>query len=388
MGSSSRAHDQPFLQQAEKDKQDYEAARKIYEEDAAARARGEDVPTRSYPEPAVEVPKPVIKDVQPGDLVASEQPLLTSTPKPELGEMAIKSDVNNSVFDHFSTPQPSSDAVTGGETADANASGIDMEFGGFEGLGDLDMGFQVADGSTAPAEQDWGQIGDLMGGEAEDNKAAGGQAGSVVPAPAATNAIETDEISFAPSLDQATQETEAEVPQQSFPVDELKVRDFAEAAEGELAVPKPDDEADVKLGEAEISADASGVPTEEVSEQTETLAPTVEAVSPKEAAAPKQLEQSDEPAPAAEASGEPKAQPTDDLYNDQIANTADEDASEATGSGLADLMNPTASHDANVTESVSADVPAEPTAAPAHDASIEAGLSGSVEEDAPAADGV
>ncbi|RXK39629.1 hypothetical protein M231_03131 [Tremella mesenterica] len=44
--SLSDEEKKPFLQQAEKDKQEYEAARKIYEDDAAARARGEDVPDR------------------------------------------------------------------------------------------------------------------------------------------------------------------------------------------------------------------------------------------------------------------------------------------------------------------------------------------------------
>lgn len=42
----SGANIQPYLQKAERDKQEYEAARKVYEEDAAARARGEDVPDR------------------------------------------------------------------------------------------------------------------------------------------------------------------------------------------------------------------------------------------------------------------------------------------------------------------------------------------------------
>jgi len=310
----------------------------------------------------------------------------------------MKSEIGNSVFDHFSTPQPSSDAVTGGETADAVASGMDMEFGGFEGLGDLDMGFQVADGSAAPAEQDWGQIGDLMGGEADDNKATGTQTESAVPAPASAEPIETDEVSVAPPIDEATRETEAEAPQQSFPVDELKVRDFAQAAEGELAVPPPDEEAPVKLGEAEISADASGVPTEEVSEQTETLAPTVEDAAPEEGTAPasvEQAEQADASEPAADVPADPQPQPAEDLYNDQIANDDSavgamaEDASESTAGGLADLMNPTASHDANViTETAAPDVPTEPTTSPAHDASIEAGVSESVAEPIPAADGV
>lgn len=45
-GGIGRADEKPYLAQAEKDKADYEEARKLYESDAAARARGEDVPER------------------------------------------------------------------------------------------------------------------------------------------------------------------------------------------------------------------------------------------------------------------------------------------------------------------------------------------------------
>ncbi|KAK1921340.1 hypothetical protein DB88DRAFT_475231 [Papiliotrema laurentii] len=358
------ANDQPFLSQAEKDKQEYEAARKIYEEDAAARARGEDVPTRTYPEPAVEVPKPVIKDVKPGDPIPpNETPLLTTTPKTD----AVK-DEDSSMFPSFlSEHAPSSDPVgisgsAGGQEASTGidfgfSDPLDMEFGGFP---------NVNTGRTNGESGDWGNLTNLMG---EETKPAAGANGNV---------------SVAPGLDEAVAETGADgTEEQTLPKSESEVQEVARAAEGQLAVPQELEQTHSVPVEAEASANASGVPTEEVNELPKTDLPHVVDEINAPSGEPAQVSAVD--AEASDPAGNPDPQSAPEApgarQNGQdisiFADSASE-AAEASPKGASPAID----------APVAANVPEGTTVEPATDASAETEDTPAIETEAPAADGV
>lgn len=97
---------QPYLSKAEKDKQDYEVARKIYEADATARARGEIVPDRPHIEiqqTHVETPqslKPDSETLLPSLPVKSEAELDFSSLKPEKKDLEFSSP-DHPTYDQF-----------------------------------------------------------------------------------------------------------------------------------------------------------------------------------------------------------------------------------------------------------------------------------------------
>lgn len=372
------------MQQAEKDKQDYEAARKIYEEDAAARARGEDVPMRTYPEPAIEVPKPVIKEMQSSDTV--NQPPLTASPKDDLIKNEPMSGAAETMFGSFSHAdvEPTPERETPQMQMDHEPS---IEIDGFHGFGDplgnMDLSFPNVDDRNGG--QDWGELTNLMGGDES----------KPTHIPVQTEPVETADVSVAPTADEAVKQTQVDIPiETTFPVDELSVRDIAQQAEGGVAVPPTEPE--VHLGEAEISANASGVPTEEVNEQPSELPPTVELSLPASVSGendhiepPASQEQissdslfSDSAFKAEEeqvATFVPEVSIASDfaeLPKEPSTDKSKEEANEqsAFGNLLGDLKAPTAEKEeppkAELPD-VSADVPSDVTSQPAHDATVE-----------------
>jgi hypothetical protein len=380
------------LQQAEKDKQDYEAARKVYEEDAAARARGEDVPMRTYPEPAVDVPKPVIKEAQASDV--ADKPLLTVAPNTELlkSEPLTGAETMFGSFSHTDV-EPTPEEETPHIDHDA---AIEMDgFHGFgDSLGNMDLSFPSVDERNGG--QDWGELTNLMGGDESKS----------------ITVSETADISVAPALDEAVHQTREDIPTDTtFPVDEPSVREIAQQAEGQVAVPSTEPE--IRVGEAEISANASGVPTEEVNEQPTELPPVVDIVQETpvatesnghmEAPAFSQQISSDslfsEPASKAEdedAEAPSATEASDPLISDEAsAMPLDEPATEegAFGDLISDLSAPPAPVDEAASgelPDVSANVPFEVTAQPALDITAESSTDAptDVEPEAPAIDGI
>ena len=263
---------QPYLQQAERDKQDYETQRKLYEGDAAARARGEDVPLRTLPIPdlpiKLELPKP------------RKQGPVTVKPDPQLkGEDAVDPD-----FGEF-THEDSSDHIEG--------EGRSMEIEDFPGfhdpLEDIDLsGFHQMSGDTAVEHGgQWGDLHHLMGGLPDERKVVApiesSTAGDVEvgenPAmpPASLDQEmgapieESADVSVAPTLTEAVGETSELAPAlgsapASLPLDPGPAVPLEIVAEDEGALSVPMFESESTFTNPDNAADSSGVPTEEVNE--------------------------------------------------------------------------------------------------------------------------
>ncbi|ORY23549.1 hypothetical protein BCR39DRAFT_561920 [Naematelia encephala] len=229
----------PFLQQAERDKQEYEAARKIYEDDAAARARGEDVPPRPVVVPESK-PIPVPK-IEAKPVIKAEETL------PSFNDYTHDSD--SSETEH---PQPSAEP----------ASAVD-EFTGFsDPLEGMDLGgfSAIAPVPEVDNGHHWDDLTKLMGVNAD--------------------------TSVAPGLESATIETAQEEPVSVPPMDEQAIQDVAQQAEGSSAVPELSPPTEPGVG--------SGQPTEEVSELPPADAPRVEEELPSETPVQAQTDQLDE----------------------------------------------------------------------------------------------
>lgn len=130
------------MAQAEKDKQEYESLRKIYEDDAAARARGEAVPDR-----------PQFAEIQ-SSIVDPPKSLLE--PKDKKAEGTIDPTATTFTFAHQSTPDPES-----GNGTSAAPSGFDasLEIDEFHGFDDMDL--TGLEGMTGHGETNEGQWNDL-----------------------------------------------------------------------------------------------------------------------------------------------------------------------------------------------------------------------------------
>ncbi|KAL7420254.1 hypothetical protein Q5752_005223 [Cryptotrichosporon argae] len=138
----------PYLTQAERDKQEYENLRKAYEEDAAARARGETVPERPYvdlqnvsvvPPPSLLIPKP---KAEPADAKPDVQPVVEPDVKPAKDSyMPTPNQPSDPTFDEF--PDFAHDSLGGHE--------LDM---GLDGLVDSDPQWLAGIMHDAPASSD------------------------------------------------------------------------------------------------------------------------------------------------------------------------------------------------------------------------------------------
>ena len=345
---------------------------------------------RIYPEPAVDVPKPVIKEALADDHAGKA--LLASVPEADLlkSEPMAGSETMYASFSHADVePTPEQDTPQ----VDHDAS---IEMDGFHGFGDslgnMDLSFPNVDERNGG--QDWGELTNLMGGD--ENK-------SVTVQP-----VETEDISVAPALDEAVHQTQEDIPTEtSFPVDEPGVREIAQQAEGEVAVPSTEPE--LRMGEAEISTDASGVPTEEVNEQPSELPPSIQGVEATTVPMSNIDGHMEPPVFAQQIS-------SDSLFSDSASRAEDENAGvpaateaadiasetpsnehavegDAFGNFLGDLTAPAAPAEETASidlPDVPADVPSEATAQPAHDTSVESSAEAStdIEPDAPAVDGI
>ncbi|KAE8541205.1 hypothetical protein D1P53_002562 [Cryptococcus gattii VGV] len=250
----------PYLEQAEHDKQTYETARKQYEEDSAARARGEDVPIRAVETPA-SPPKPpasILRSAHGGQASAtkSSPSLADSLPHPpshsdlepvvtSLGKSPSPNSASEPTLAQF---HPSPHSVP---HYDPSLDEVD-EFQGFSdplnmdlsGLGGIDVG-SMGVGAGDDSEQSWDELQKLIGAEDVYSSAKLQPASHIVPAASAiaraapASGFESSDISVAPSYAEANNETQQEASLNGSPEEnriEAKVRHIAEAAEGELAV--------------------------------------------------------------------------------------------------------------------------------------------------------
>ncbi|WVW81367.1 hypothetical protein I302_103359 [Kwoniella bestiolae CBS 10118] len=237
----------PYLQQAEHDKQEYEAARKVYEEEAAARARGEDVPLRPpvIPESSTH-PAPAPISLLQGDNKAypsgehgSSDPIKPSSPA---GEHPPSSEPN---FAGFENP----DHNDSNENTPAQNPSGDFEMDEFKGFTDplQDMDLTGLEGITAggdASEPQWDELQKLMGttDDGYDDK------------PAKDGITESQDISVAPTVAEAqSQDTQRFGDIKS----DGRVQDLATQAEGVSVVPQT-----LPL----VKEEGSGVPTEEINE--------------------------------------------------------------------------------------------------------------------------
>ncbi|WWC67228.1 uncharacterized protein I206_101135 [Kwoniella pini CBS 10737] len=248
----------PYLQQAENDKQEYEAARKIYEDEAAARARGEDVPRRppaipessTHPAPApTSLLRDDVKAYNPADHTSSD-PVKPSSPA---GEGVPSSDNNFAGFESNPDHPGSSDHTP------AHGSG-DFELDDFKGFTDplQDMDLAGLEGITTNTadnnEPQWDELQKLMGttDDGYDNSSAEDK-----PAAAEIQGETSDVagVSIAPSLEEAQASNDAQ--NVGALQSEAQVQDLATQAEGVSVVPQT---------LPQTNQEGSGVPTEEVNE--------------------------------------------------------------------------------------------------------------------------
>ena len=174
-------------------------------------------------------------------------------PKPHIDGPMFNEFTQDSIDDSHDVPAPS----------------IGMEqFSTFTNpLGDIDLTFQdVASNPNHESAGDWGELTGLIGTESEEDK----------------KMDESEDVSVAPALHDAFNSTETQAPtDEAMPVDAAGVQEVAKEAEGALAVPiQPEETApEAVVTEAAMSAEASGVPTEEVGEMPQTdLPPAVKDV--------------------------------------------------------------------------------------------------------------
>ena len=297
----------------------------------------------------MDVPKPVIRDVKPGEPVpaAAEAPLLTSEPT---ADDKAENAENSATFPaFFSQETPVSESAVGAQAGAGENSSAPLDFG-FSDTLDMDLGgFQNVGAERSHGEQEWGNLGNLMGEESKD-------------------------ISVAPALDEASAAQQEGMTDQQLPSTEHEIQEIARQAEGQVAVPTPLDHSSMALGEAEISADASGVPTEEVNEQPQTdLPPAVEENSngPLESAEAAQFDYSFDFQPPATESDSAE-------QNEQsVFSYSLPDATEGN-------TEPTPGYEAPQ----HVDIPSETTVEPAKEASEESKSTGILENEAPDVDAV
>jgi len=268
-----------------------------------------------------------------------------------------------------------------------------IEMDGFhtfgDSLGNMDLSFPNVEDRNAG--QDWGELTNLMGGD------------EAKPAPP----VETAEVSVAPAFEEAVEEMQ---PGASFPTDEASVRDIAQQAEGQVAVPPV--EPSVDGAESPVAE----IPTEEISEQPVVPnTPPVEVLQASSAPIPEALGESEPPVfaqhissdslfsdtttfEATQQAGEAEDQDTPNSPMVEISPPAESpavDVAEGTAFGnlLGDMSSPVGTKEPATTTDlpdVPADVPSEVTAQPAHETDVEAPAEAvtDIEDEVPVVDGI
>ncbi|WVR03164.1 hypothetical protein IAU60_000154 [Kwoniella sp. DSM 27419] len=239
----------PYLQQAEQDKQEYEAARKIYEDEAAARARGE-VSSRSAPDADVAgisgLPKEEKHDLESGEHPSSDTHQATS---PEV-KATVSSDPNFPDFQQGDSRGSASNtpAHVSGQGGEYDQSMEMDEFSGFaDPLTTMDLtGLEgMAAGAGVSHEPQWDELQKLMG-TTDD-----GYDGGSEEKPEQT----TTDVSVAPALGDAVGQSTVDLQQQPLQT-ESHIQGIAAQAEGTTAVPQV----------VPLATEGSGIPTEAVNE--------------------------------------------------------------------------------------------------------------------------
>ncbi|WWC90129.1 uncharacterized protein L201_005062 [Kwoniella dendrophila CBS 6074] len=247
----------PYLQQAENDKQEYEAARKVYEEEAAARARGEDIPRRppvvpessTHPAPA---PTSLLRDdVKPH---TSSDPIKPSSP---VGDGNPSSESNFAGFEAPDEHESSDDSPA------QNAGDYDMdEFKGFtDPLQDMDLtGLEGITAGGETSEPQWDELQKLMGttDDGFDTPGSGKPAAAIQNAslPVKNEFSDSQDISIAPTVAEAQADSTGNQ-QYSNIKSEAQIQDLARQAEGVSVVPQT---------LPQTNPEGSGIPTEAVNE--------------------------------------------------------------------------------------------------------------------------
>ncbi|OCF42160.1 hypothetical protein I317_04011 [Kwoniella heveanensis CBS 569] len=257
--SLSDEEKKPYLQQAEHDKQEYEAARKIYEDDAAARARGE-VPT--HPAGGSDPVTGVKGEENNNDGESGEHhyPLFPSSDPVKASSSPVVNDVkypsSEPNFPDFqqgdSRGSASNIPAQQGEerrTIEHSSDDDDDEFQGFtDPLEEMELaGLENMTGAGESHEPQWDELQRLMGttDDGYDEKA---EEGGVKE-----TGDSAEGVSVAPALSEAAGSTDL---QTQSGTSEAQVQQIAAQAEGLTAVPQL----------ATSSALGSGVPTEAVGE--------------------------------------------------------------------------------------------------------------------------
>lgn len=207
--------EKPFLQQAEKDKQDYEELRKMYESDAAAKARGEDVPDRpELHDIEYHAPKPVISGLDQPSAVMASGKLEPDIPKEEEDSFAAFTHDDDADDEADAKPKDGSLAIDDFSGFHDPLSIDGMDLGGFE---------VVANENSNGDQQQWDEIQQLMGDGSKS---------------APKLETDTEDVSVAPALSEAKAATAAEIDTAGPPVkSEAEVDEIARQAEGDLVVP-------------------------------------------------------------------------------------------------------------------------------------------------------
>jgi hypothetical protein len=210
---------QPFLNQAENDKQTYESARKVYEEEAAARARGELVDPKTDPnaEASTTVPPiPIAASSAPGaQTLIDVNDHVLAPPTPQL-------DTQTPQVDAETSPDFAQFTHDSDEDKKPQSSGFDTSIDDFQGFPDplQDMDLTGLEGMTSgggQSNQQWDDLHNLMGEQT-------------------SSAAKSDDVDEAPTMQEAVAET-SEMGSEPVATNESDIQQVAAEAEGTMGLP-------------------------------------------------------------------------------------------------------------------------------------------------------
>ena len=241
------------MNQAESDKQTYETARKIYEEEAAARARGEMVDPKTDPNAEASTivpPIPIAAHGTPatGQTLVDVNDHIMVPPTPQV----VDQNVTPQVID--TSPDFAQFTNDSDEDKKPQSSGFDTSLDDFQGFPDPlhDMDLTGLGGITSEGEQanqQWDDLHNLMGEQASSGAKS-----------------EAGDIDVAPTMEEAVAET-SEVPSyEPIATTEPEIQQVAAEAEGHMGVPDA----------GPVEENASGIPTQEVADMPQVDIPAIE----------------------------------------------------------------------------------------------------------------